>query len=116
MISIAREQSQHEACPYEVVQARCEHVISRAGDGVREGCDHRDKQEEKGSEGGTGRGCRRAPAVLSRIRQGGPERRREPHEIEDSQAVKHSRDQNPHAITVVEGRPAADGRGRYTQL
>src|SRR6266478_4695979 len=47
MISIAREQSQHEACTYEVVQARCEHVISRAGDGVREGCDHRDEQEEK---------------------------------------------------------------------
>jgi hypothetical protein len=27
-------------------------VISRAGDGVREGCDHRDEQEEKRSEGG----------------------------------------------------------------
>jgi len=49
----AREQSQHEARP-EVVQARWEHVISRAGDGVREGCDHRDEQEEKRSEGGTG--------------------------------------------------------------
>src|SRR6266403_1271252 len=99
----ARERSQHEACPYEVVQARCEHVISRAGDGVREGCDHRDEQEEKRSEGGTGGGRRRAPTVLSRIRQGRPERPREPHDIEDSQTVKHGRDQNPHAIAVVEG-------------
>src|SRR6266850_240773 len=99
----ARERSQHEACPYEVVQARCEHVISRPGDGVREGCDHRDEQEEKRSEGGTGGGRRRAPTVLSRIRQGGPERPREPQEIEDSQAVKHGRDQNPHAIAVIEG-------------
>ena len=40
---------------------------------------------------------------MSCIRQGGPERRREPHEIENSQAVKHGRDQNPHAIAVVEG-------------
>jgi hypothetical protein len=45
-------------------------VISRAGDGVREGCDHRDEQEEKRSEGGTGGGRRPAPTVLSRIRQG----------------------------------------------
>ncbi len=28
-------------------------------------------------------------------------RPREPHEIEDRQAVKHDRDQNPHAITIV---------------
>jgi hypothetical protein len=28
---------------------------------------------------------------------------REPHEIEDSQAVQYGRDQNPHAIAVVEG-------------
>src|SRR6266853_3322563 len=99
----ARERSQHEACPYEVVQARCEQVISRGGDGVRQGRDQRDEQEEKRSEGGTGGGRRRAPTVLSRIRQGGPERPREPHEIEDSQAVKHGRDQNPHAVAVVEG-------------
>jgi len=49
---------------HEVVQARCEHVISRAGDGVREGFDHRDGQEEKRSEGGTGGGRRPAPTVF----------------------------------------------------
>jgi len=59
-------------------------------------------QEEKCSDGGTGGGRGRAPTVLSRIRQGGPERPREPHEIEDSQPVKHRRDQTPHAIAVVE--------------
>jgi hypothetical protein len=64
---------------------------------------HRDEQEEKRSEGSTGGGRSRAPTVLSRIRQGGPERAREPHEVEDSQAVKHGRDQNPHAIAAVEG-------------
>ncbi len=31
-----------------------------------------------------------------------PERPLEPHGIEDSQAVKYGRDQNPHAIAVVE--------------
>src|SRR5258708_851678 len=45
---------------------------TRAGDGVREGCDHRDEQEEKRSEGGTGGGRRPAPTILSRIRQGVP--------------------------------------------
>ena len=79
-----------------------EHVISRAGDGVREGCDHRDEQEEKRPEGGTGGRRRPAPTVLSRIRQGVLERSLEPHGIEDSQAVKCGRDQNPHAIAVVE--------------
>jgi len=102
----ARERSQHEACPYEVVQARCEHVISRAGDGIREGCDHCDEQEEKRSEGGTGGGRRRAPTVLSRIRQGGPERPREPHEIEDSQAVKHGRDHLSWLRRLGSGGPA----------
>jgi hypothetical protein len=52
--------------------SRCEHVIFRAGTGVREGCDHRNEQEENRSEDGTGGGRRRAPTVLSRIRQGCP--------------------------------------------
>jgi hypothetical protein len=51
-----------------------EHVISRAGDRVREGCDHRDEQEEKRPEGGTGGRRSPAPTVLSRIRQGVVER------------------------------------------
>src|SRR5712671_6115160 len=56
-----------------------------------------------------GDGCRRrAPTVLCRIRQGGPERPREPHQIEDGQAVKHRRDQNPHAIAVVEAEEGLD--------
>src|SRR5437867_8762807 len=70
MISIARGNKVNTKPAHEVVRARCEHVISRAGDGVREGCDHRDEQEEKRSEGGTGGGRRPAPTVLSRIRQG----------------------------------------------
>jgi len=70
MISIARGNKVNTEPAHDVVRARCEHVISRAGDGVREGCDHRDKQEEKRSEGGTAGGRRPAPTVLSRIRQG----------------------------------------------
>src|SRR6266850_7675076 len=60
-----------------------------------------------------GGGRRRAPTVLSRIGQSGPERPREPHAIEDSQAVKHGRYQNPHATAVVEG---CEGVGRCASL
>ena len=77
-------------------------MISGAGDRVREGCDYRDEQEEQRSERCAGGGRRRAPTVLSRIRQGGPDRRREPHEVEDRQAGKHRSDQNPRAIAAVE--------------
>src|SRR5260370_28964175 len=69
-------------------------ACTRAGDGVRDGCDHRDEQEEKRSEGGTGGGRRRAPTVLSRIRQGGPERPRQPTENGDSPAIKYGRHTN----------------------
>jgi len=54
-----------------------------------------------------------APTVFSRIRQVVLERRGEPHEMEDSQAVEHGRDQNPHAIAVVEGCPCV---GRCADL
>jgi len=89
-----------------------------------EGCDHRDEQEEKRSEAALEAvaaapqpSCPASARVVLR-------RPAKPHEIEDSQAVKHGRDQNPHAIAIVEGckvrrpmpRPAADGRRRCTRL
>jgi hypothetical protein len=101
MISIAPGNKVNRKPAHEVVQARCEHVISRAGDGVREGCDHRDEQEEKRS----GRHWRRSPPRANRLvphPPGRPQRPLEPHEIEDSQALKYGRDQNPHATAVVE--------------
>ena len=67
MISIARGNRVNTKPIHEVIQARREYVISRAGDGVREGCDHRDEQEEKRSEGGTGRGRRPAPTVTGKV-------------------------------------------------
>ena len=39
---------------------------------------------------------------MPRIRQGGPERRSEPQEVEDRQAEEHRSDQGMRAIAVVE--------------
>src|ERR1700676_3807563 len=101
MISIARGYKVNTKPAHEVVRARCEYVISRAGDGVRDGCDHRDEQEERRSEGGTGGGRRPRANRLVPHPPGRPERPLEPHGIEDSKAVKYGRDQNPRAIAVV---------------
>src|SRR6266853_4437262 len=52
-----------------------------------------------------GRHWRRSPPRANRLVPHPPmrpERPLEPHGIEDSQAVKYGRDQNPHAIAVVE--------------
>ena len=70
MISIGRGNKVNTRPAHEVVRVRGEYVMSRAGAGVREGCDHRDEQEEKRYEGGAGGGRRPAPTDLSRIRQG----------------------------------------------
>jgi hypothetical protein len=106
-----RERSQHDAGPRQVVQSRCERVISVAGDRVRQRCAHSDELEEKPSEHRAGGGRCRAPAVLSRICQGDPDRRREPQEVEDRQSEEHGCDQYARAIALVErgecvGRPA----------
>jgi hypothetical protein len=110
MINIARGNQVNAKPGHEVVRARCEQVISRAGDGVREGCDHRDEQEAKHSEGGTG-GDRRPGATVPHL-PGRPERPLEPRGIEDSQAVKYGSDQNPHAIAVVESASGSADGGR----
>jgi hypothetical protein len=39
---------------------------------------------------------------LPGIRQGGPECRREPHQVEDREATEHHSDQDSRAFTVVE--------------
>ena len=49
-----------------------------------------------------GGGCRCTPTVLPGVRQGGPERRCEPHEVEDRHAGDHRGDQDPRAIALVE--------------
>ena len=39
---------------------------------------------------------------MPRIRQGGPERRREPQEVEDPEPGEHRSDQDPRAVAAVE--------------
>ena len=60
------------------------------------------REEEQPSDRRTGGGRRRTPAVLTRVGQCGPERRREPHEVEDRQTGEDRGDQDPRALAVVE--------------
>src|SRR5207244_13067531 len=53
---------------------------------------------------------RRAPTVLADLRQSGPERRREPHEVEQIETGEKRSDQDPGAIAVVERVERAGGR------
>jgi len=68
----------------------------------RRGLRHRQEEEQQPSEHCAGGGHGRAPAVMARIRQGGPDRRREPKEVEDHHAAEHRSDQDPCAIAVIE--------------
>src|SRR5213595_3739811 len=100
----ARKRTQQDEDPREVIQSRCERLISGAGDRVREGCAYREEYEKQSADRCARGGRCRAPAVLPRIRQGGPERRREPHEVEDIQAGERRSDQDPRAMAAVERR------------
>src|SRR5713101_2892112 len=64
----ARERAQHDQGPHEVIQSRCDRLISGAGDRVREGCAYREEDEKQSSDRCARGGRRRAPTVLSRIR------------------------------------------------
>jgi hypothetical protein len=78
-------------------------VIAGAGDRVGEGCADGDLQEEHRSERSAGRGRRCAPPLLPCIRQGGPEGRSEPQEVEQVETGAHRRNQDPGAFAGVEG-------------
>src|SRR5437773_7742404 len=68
----ARKRTQQDEDPREVIQSRCERLISGAGDRGREGGAYREEDEKQSADRCARGGRCRAPTVLSRIRQGGP--------------------------------------------
>ena len=97
-----RERAQHEAGPHEVVQPRCEADATGAADRVREGRADRHQHEEDAADRSAGGRRRRPPTALAGFDQRRPDRRREPHEVEDGEPEDHRSDQDPRTIAVVE--------------